>query len=437
MIELYPIQQRAVAKLAGALRELGCALNASATGTGKTLVGLEVARSLGLKPLIVAPLAAHGAWRAWSGELGVPIDGPVNPERLKTGRTPWMDVVESRGVRSSRWNLDRETQMVEWDEIHRGMSGVRTQIGASAAMLRPQGIKTLLMSATPFSSPLQLRNSGYLLRLHDFSLASFYGFCRRRGCSNSPFHRGLVFNPESRTAPYFLGLIREALQDRLVRLTVDDLKEYFPEQIVEPTLISLVERDRAEVEAIYAEMEAEVRRKNANPVVEMMRARQRAELLAVPAIAEMVVDSLEEGFSVFVSHTFRASVAALRAKLEELDVKDVLVLTGDTPAKDRPELERAFQADEARVFLASEAGGESISLHKVREEQRPRTSILRPSYKASALSQALGRIYRAGKMKHPVVQRVVLCSGTVEERVYRKLQAKMRNIASLVDGDLE
>lgn len=435
-IELFPIQQKAVSKLVGALREKNCAVNASQTGTGKTLMGLRVSRELGLAPLVVAPLAAHGAWEAWSRDLGIPVLGIINPERLRTGRTEW---VAEAGPKNYQWRLNRLGHMVLWDEIHRGVSGVRTQTGAMAAMLRPQGIKTLLMSATPFSSPLNMRASGYLLGLHRFAQSDFYAWCARHGCTRSPWHRGYEFKPESSRAQFHLGLIREAIQDRLVRLTVDDMKEFFPESVVEPALISLSDRDTSEIEAIYAEMEEKVRREHhPMPMVELLRARQRAELLSVPAVAEMVQDSLEEGNSVYVNGSFLGSVARLREQLAGLGIDDVRVLTGNTNPPERKSMERDFQADGFRVFLASEAGGMSISLHRVREEQRPRTSIIRPTYKADALQQALGRIYRSGGVLHtPVVQRIVLVAGTVEERVYRRLQAKCRNIAALVDSDLE
>jgi len=51
------------------------------------------------------------------------------------------------------------------------------------------------------------------------------------------------------------------------------------------------------------------------------------------------------------------------------------------------------------------------------------------------LIQCLGRIYRAGGLGS-VVQRIVLVAGTVEERVYRRLQFKINNIATLTDDDL-
>ena len=442
MVTLYPPQKQAVEKLAAALRRYPAALNASATGTGKTVMGLALSSELGRVPLVVAPLAAHATWAYWSREMGIGAASVVNPESLRTGKTPWVAVKVEGKQRSYRWNLldgrdGRPGHLVLWDEMHRGLMGIDTQIGRMAATLVPQKIPLLLMSATPFASPLNMRSSGYALGLHGYSLNSFYDFCRRHGCRASHFHRGLEFNAESRLAKEHLRRINEFLQDRMVRLTVKDLGEFFGENVVEPTLVKLEERDRAEIEATYAEMDAEVKkRKHANPLVEMLRARQRAELLSVPAVADMVEDSVNEGSSVFVAQSFKDSVFNLAAALDARNVESVIV-TGDVHPDQRAAAVDAFQADRARVLIGTiGAGGMSISLHRTRPEQRPRTSIIRPTYKADELIQATGRIYRAGMMIETVVQRIVLCAGTVEEQVYRRLMAKCRNIQTLTDADL-
>ena len=437
MVELYPPQKIAVDKLLSALKRYGCAGNWSSTGCGKTLMGLAVARELGLQPLAVAPIAASATWEWWANELGLPLVAVVNPERLRTGKTPWVSVETQGKQRLFRWNLDRDRHIVLWDEIHRGLLGFKSQTGAMAAMLRPQGRKTLLMSATPFTSPLDFRASGYLLKAHSFSAPSFWDFCRRHGCRPSHFHRGLDFDPEARSAKEHLRRINEFLQDRTVCLTVEDLKEQFGECVVEPTLIKLEERDRAEIEAVYAEMEEEVKKKgHANPLVDMLRARQRAELLSVPAIADMVEDSVNEGNSVYVAQSFKDSVWKLQDRLRDrIDIREIRVLTGDDRPECRTESVEAFQSDRAKVLIATlGAGGLSISLHRTKPEQRPRTSILRPTYKADELLQGGGRIYRSGGIGS-VLQRVPLLAGTIEERVYRRLQQKLACISTLTDSD--
>ena len=197
MVNLYPPQKLAVNKLVGAMRELNFAGQFSHTGTGKSLVGLAVAKELGLRPLVCAPIAASGAWEQWSKEMAVPLLGVFNPEKLKSGKTPFVSISGAGKAATFRWKLDRQTDMVIIDECHRGLSGQKTVMGNMIAMLKPQGIKALLCSATPFSSPLQMKTSGYLLGLHQFSASSFFRFCREHGARTSPWCRGLEFNAES------------------------------------------------------------------------------------------------------------------------------------------------------------------------------------------------------------------------------------------------
>jgi hypothetical protein len=443
MIELYPPQQHAVEKLSRVLREGNIAANFSHTGTGKTLMNLAVAKELDLPTLVIAPLAAHATWWRWAKEMEINLLGVINCERLRLGKTPWVHVTGTGAKATYQWNLlpttpESKGHLVIWDEIHRGLLGKDTATGRMAAMLRPQGIKTILASATPFNSPLNARALGYLFRLHNWSSGSFFSWCRAHGCTASQWHNGLEFNVESRAAKAHLERINQAIRDRCVKLTVDDLATQFPEgNIVEPCLIKLNERDEAEARRIYADMEEEVKKRNhVNALVEQTRARQRCELLKIPAMAEMVQDSVEEGFSVFVSLSFCDSVDAMLAELNRIGVTYAVPLVGKMNQKQRELSVGLFNQDLARILVASPAGGESISLHATEKDQRPRTSLISPNYSASQLVQALGRIKRAG-MLDPVIQRIVLCAGTIEERVARRLQAKAHAIETITNSDLE
>ena len=81
----------------------------------------------------------------------------------------------------------------------------------------------------------------------------------------------------------------------------------------------------------------------------------------------------------------------------------------------------------------SSACGVALSLHDERHE-RPRVSLINPSYSASELLQALGRIRRVGGTR--AVQKIVLAAGSVEENVARAVNGKVDNIGALTDADL-
>lgn len=442
-VELLPPQRKAVDRKHAAFKLGPVTGDWSETGTGKTIMNLFFAAELGLPSLVVAPIAAQATWRRWAAEIGILLLDVVNVEKLRSGKTPWVKVKGAGKQAVYEWQLgpagSADANLILWDEIHRGLLGADSQTARMAAMLRPQGIYTALMSATPFNSPLNARALGYLFRLHNWSASSFYSWCRAHGCTHSPWHSGMEFNVEGAAAKAHLARINAALRDRCVRLTVrEDMAQFFPEgNVVEPYLVKLNERDEEEARRIYAEMDAEVKKEvHANMLVAQTRARQRCELLKIPAMAEMVQDEVEAGNNVFVCMGYLDSVDAMVAELHRIGIRAVVTIKGGDSAKERQLAQDLFQSDLVSVLVSSPAGGESISLHQTRKDQKPRASLISPTYSASQLVQSLGRIKRTG-MLDPVVQRIVLCAGTIEERVARRLEAKSRAIETITDSDLE
>ena len=61
--------------------------------------------------------------------------------------------------------------------------------------------------------------------------------------------------------------------------------------------------------------------------------------------------------------------------------------------------------------------------------------IISPTFSALDLAQVLKRAHRAG-FKTPVRQWLLLCAGTIEERVGERLREKLMNIDLINDGDL-
>ena len=123
----------------------------------------------------------------------------------------------------------------------------------------------------------------------------------------------------------------------------------------------------------------------------------------------------------------------MSAKLTELGAAHVQI-HGSQKDGDRQAAIDAFQDNGVHVILVnSQAGGASVSLHDVKHE-RPRTSLLVPSWNAADVKQCLGRIRRCGGTA--VVQKIVLAAGTIQERVAASLQRKLKNIDSLNDADL-
>jgi hypothetical protein len=417
MIEPRSWQKPAVEKLVSAFAKGSIVVNASDTGTGKTYVALFAAKQLGVPLFVIAPLAVHTMWRNTAAAIGVPLVAVINAEKVSRASSEYYD---------GKWHLPAGT-MVVWDEVHKGASGIKSKATEALARLRALlDVKVLAQSATVADSPLQLRGLGYLLGLHQFNPASYYAWCRAHGCKPSPFHTGLEF-PKGPQGKKHMRLIHEQIQDRLIRLKIADIPE-FPECETQATLFDLDAEYTEEITRIWEEFDKALTEPNANPLTEMLRARQRTELLKVPLLIDLVEQYLEEDKSVVVFVCFRDTLKALELRFGT----DASLIYGDQPDRDRHIA--AFQANERRICIATaQAGGVGVSLHDV-HKARQRVALLTPSWSAADTKQCLGRIHRDGGTK--ALQVFVLAAGTVEERIHKQLSQKLDRLDALTDADL-
>lgn len=418
---LYHWQEPAAARLAEILQQHGAALNASDTGTGKTFVALDVLRRLNRRGIVLTPKSVITAWHKAAETLGVAdrVAAVLNIEALMTGKTPWWN--------KGAWHMPAETMLVI-DEVHKGCSGPKTKTTEVVALSKAFHVPVLAQSATIADSPLKMRAIGFLLGLHSYNVNSFYSWCRANGCITSPFHNGLEF-PKGPLGHAAMLKMHELVSPYTVRQRIEDIPE-FPESEVQCNLYDLATDYTAEINAIYESMAAKLKEPGVNPMVELLRVRQRTELLKVPLFKDLVLDFLEEGRSVVVFLCFRETMTALQRALDNSCVQ----IYGGQSQSERDAAVNLFQGNLATVCLCmSQAGGVGISLHDVLHE-RPRAALLSPDYNAVNMIQCLGRIHRAGGTK--VLQIFVLAANTVEERVHRAISRKLKNIDAINDGDL-
>jgi SNF2 family DNA or RNA helicase len=128
-------------------------------------------------------------------------------------------------------------------------------------------------------------------------------------------------------------------------------------------------------------------------------------------------------FSQFTSH-----LALVREELDRANVT-YLYLDGATPAKDRADLVRRFQAGEGDLFLISlKAGGTGINLTGA-----DYVIHLDPWWNPAVEDQATDRAHRIGQDKPVTVYRLV-ARGTVEEKILALHGSKRALVASVLDG---
>jgi hypothetical protein len=413
------------ALVAGFATGAACMVNASDTGTGKTLVAIQTLKELGRQALVICPKGVKSSWRYWSSELGVPgvLLDVTNPERIVRDRTPYWT--------NGKWTLPAGVLAVV-DEFHRGCSGMDSKLTKAIALLKAYHVPVLAQSATIACNPLNMRALGFLLNQHAFGKSSFYDWCLRNGCVRG-YNNAIEF-PKGPKAEQAMLELHKKLAPYMVRVRVADVAG-FPESCIETRLIDLSEQATREVNEEYTKALAEVAKHPhvPDPRVFLLRARQKAEIMKVPALLDMVDDAVAEGNSVVIFVSF---IDTLKLLMHSIPHAKVAVWgRPDDPDGSKRDMDiAAFQRNEAVVCVAQiGAGGVGVSLHDVRQE-RPRRSLITPSFTASEVKQALGRIHRSGGTR--VVQTFVLAAGTIEERVNNALQGKLRCIETLIDGAL-
>ena len=422
--ELYEWQKPLLLEGYNKFRAQRVLLNAMPTGSGKTYISTALLHKVGVQnPLIICPKTVIPAWRTLTDGMNARI---INWEKLKRDRSTW-------DPRLMTWVFAAgQPDVVLIDEVHRGCSGQTTMIGYMLAKLVAGKMPVIMQSATVADSPLKMRSIGFALGLHDYSKGGFFRFCREHGCRDAQlFNRTFLEFPSSpdKAKPH-LEKLRQKIADKLLYIPLANIPG-FPDNLVEIDLVDLAGTQSESLMALANQIEMD------NPeqgvLTELLRKRQHAELLKLDYLIEQIKDNLEEGRSIAVFLNFRKSLEYMEKELARSGIQSVQI-HGAQNDTDRARAIQMFQDNNVFVCLAMiQAGGVAISLHDV-HQVRPRVSFINPGFSASELVQAMGRIRRAGGTR--TVQRIVLTAGTIENKVYNRVQQKIRNIDTLTDGDL-
>ncbi len=412
--------------ITNALRKDGLAFDGSDPGTGKTFVASFAAKKLHSenhieRVLAIVPKVSIPVWKRVLSGFGVPVLDVVNYEKLRMGNTGYG---QWKTKRTFDWTIPEKTLLI-WDEAHR----CKGQDSQNAKMLRDsKGQFNLVLSATLAESPLDLRAAAHIAGLAEWY--AFWGWARHNGCYKGRF--GISF--DKRRTDVLASLHAEFFKTRGGRIRIADLGDKFPETQISAEALDFGDK----IDAIYHEMdkelaaldEAEATDKPAQQLTIQLRARQRVELCKVPGIVSLAKDFVESGESVAIFTNFRATLDALCEKLGT-----DCAIYGDQSPVVRQQCIEAFQKNEERIIVVNiQAGGVSLSLHD-ESGKSPRVALICPTFSATDLRQALGRVHRAGGGKS--LQRILFAAGTIEEKVCMRVQSKLKRLDLLNDGDLE
>jgi superfamily II DNA or RNA helicase len=402
-------------------------LDASQTGTGKTFCALAIAKHLNLFPIIITPKSVISSWKNVAKMMGVKCY-VNNYEQYRTGKIKYLIVNEN----IFDWNLN-DKHLLIYDEAHKIKN--KTTINARIAIAaKKTGCKILCLSATIADSPLQMYALGQLLNLfivEDGNDSGFWQWARSKGVYKGIF--GMEF---SSTNANLNKIHNEIFPRKGARIRIQDLGDKFPDNLIITDCYDMGSSN--EIQKIYDDMYHELERlreqkqfDKASELVVMLRARQEIELLKVPTFVELANDAIEEGSSVVIFVNFKETIKALSERL-----KTDCIIEGSVSGEEREKNINDFQTDISRIIICNiRAGGVGISLHHIESSKYPRISIISPTYSAQDLVQALGRIHRAGG-KSKAIQKIIFAAGTIEEKVSKKVQKKIKNIERINDGDM-
>lgn len=426
MITLRPSQITAAAKLGSALQTKGWGLDASETGCGKTFTAMEVARAQGLKPLVLCPKTTKTGWVRAAEQFGITLEDVLTPEQLRLGRTRWWNPVD-------KWAKLPKGCMLVWDEVHRGTAGADSKLNEILGQTKPYRVPTLCMSATPASSPLNMRGLGFLADLHKFNTTDFYRWCRENGCYkplNDPYGRWFFGNTPKHRA--IMASIFQRLEPVMVRNRKQDMPD-FPECQIDVELVDVLD-SLAEINAAYQQFDYAFGEQQEGSAALPVELQSRIEQAKMEVLKTEATDLVAEGNSVVVFFNLRKSVEGLFTELKKAGVPATW-MHGELSEEERQEAIDSFQSDQAHVFVVTaECGGPGLNLH-ASPGMRPRVSLLIPTWNAKSFQQCLGRIHRIGGTK--CLQKIILAAGTLEESMYKRMNQHLLNMETLLSGSPE
>jgi len=418
-LDLYPAQKESHDILAKAIQTKGAALDASETGTGKTLKAVELSKTLGKTPLVVCPKTVVGAWekclkdQEWGGHV-------IGWEKLRAGNTCFLD---RRGKFKMVWKAPKD-YLIIFDECHKG-KGIKTLNSRMMVSAKEQGYKILCLSATAAEDPREMKALGFVLGLHNNR--NFWDWGKTWGCVFDSF--GAFQFPQS--SQHKLVELNKLMYPELGhKLTRADLGNHFKEcrVITDPITFGKGKQlkklaNELHDELVVLDKRIELDGEDAIALTKILRLRQEIELLKVVEIASLIEDGVANKQSVAVFLNFTETIKAVSSRLKVNHV----FLQGGQSKKERDNAVEAFQSNTVKVILCnSAAGGVGVSLHDT-VGGHPRLALISPTYNAKDFKQILGRVDRLGGQTDSI-QKILVADKTLETSIVQKMMLKIENM---------
>jgi len=393
--------------------------------------------------VIVCPKVVIPAWTNVLSYFGIKAHCLINYEKLIRGNTEHLSFKNNKDDSASDYIINfPKNSLVILDEVHKCKSST-SKNSDFLIKLKMDGYKSLLLSATAATNPLEMKAFGFATTLHN--LTSYRQFITDSGAYVGRYG-GFQIDLQSQKTVEAMSNIHDKLfnlykvSSRMTRKMFDKI---FPDNHVMAECFDMG-TNTDKINRVYEQMEAELAALEESSVnysqhhfAIMTKARRMAELLKVPTMVEMIEDWYDEGISPVVFVNFTDTVEAIEkqlAKNRKFDGKIARIVGGQSDKVRQKDIE-LFQSDVKRIMIANLAAGNAgVSLHDL-NGNFARGSIISPSYSAINLLQALGRCHRA-EGKTTVIQKILFAASTIEEEACKRVQSKLNALECLNDGDL-
>ena len=421
MIEPRPYQIPGIQKIKSALVNYHRAADFSDAGTGKTFKAALALKDLNRYAIVICPRAVVTAWEEALAACGVRGEvwtyGLARTERIPYGR--W--AVKTKRIKKYAFDNVPNDAVLIYDEVQ-NCKGPATQNSKLLIAARQSKIPTLVLSATPASSPAEMKALGYVLGLYP-TPSDHYFWALNHGCKKGVMG-GLEYDPESRR----LEKIYHDLEPLTDRVRIADVPG-FPECDNQTQIIDLPKGKSLDDD--YLELLKSLENDAEEESVASLRLRQQIELKKLQPIADLAKEDMERGNSVVIFLRFHKSIDILKDTLGE----DAVTFHGGLSDSERTKNHKLFQDNKRHsIIVQIQAGGAGVGFHDIHGE-RPRRSLLCAVGSANLFYQASGRIPRDGA-KSKSINRMLVAAKSPEMQLLKTLNENRHALHQLTDADL-
>lgn len=427
--KLLPHQVKPVGDLKASLVAHRVAFDCSDTGTGKTYTSLSTCEELELRPAIICTKTGIPDWKEACNYFDLNPLFIINWESAKSAKFPYTQRIRNAytGKYRFEWLIPHNIRVaVIFDEIHRA-NGTHTQ--NQALVLGASRYPIIGLSATLADKLSKLKTVGELCGL--FKEQNFEDWLSSQGLFRDNYNQWTSLRDQDDMKKFHAALFPQfgtrVRKDNIPGFPdVHNLAKLYP-------IKSATKQNNAhkKLELQIHKLRQELGQGMQSKILALQtRYKQLAEMLKVDLLAELALEHTLNRLSVAIFVNYDDTVQKLAEKLKT----DCLVHGKQTGEMRREAIDN-FQKERKRIIICNiKAGGVGISLHD-KHGRFPRVSLICPTDNATDLVQALGRIHRAGA-KSKAINYLIYAKGTIEEKIYKNVHAKIGAINTLNDGDL-